>query len=184
MIGSLLAQLAGDDESVAEDAEVELGGQPASEVLAAALPLVRKASDGAFSDKGVSRLLGFLSGDANARDISRVQTESLIEEIERLYKRRFASYSEDPTQVVFMTWDMFCNPWSRRRNFREAADRVVKALSAILEIPNPLCKRAAIHGLGHVRHPAAATVLRAYLSTTGDAELKEYAERALKHNIQ
>jgi len=80
-----------------------------------------------------------------------------------------------------------CNMWwDMLRTFEDDPDSrivgaMVAALTEVLQLPTRHCQISALHGLGHLRHPAKQEVIRAFLSRVRDLdhEVVEYAEKAI-----
>src|SRR5436190_1167627 len=85
-----------------------------------------------------------------------------------------------------MAFDFFFNrPAGEQPLVIARLDDSVRVLQRVLTLDSPLCRRAALHGLGHVRQactPPARdridAVFDAFLRATPDATLASYAARA------
>ena len=83
-------------------------------------------------------------------------------------------------EACWMWWDML-------RSFDDNPDQriveaMVRALAEVLQCPARHCRMSALHGLGHLRHPAKEDIIRDFVSAGSDldAELLAYAESAMK----
>jgi hypothetical protein len=65
-------------------------------------------------------------------------------------------------------------------------DAMFAALSQILELPSLPCQRAALHGLGHLRHPATEALVTKYLAARPElAEAdRAYAMACVRGEVQ
>jgi hypothetical protein len=83
-------------------------------------------------------------------------------------------------EACWMWWDML-------RTFDDDPDpriveSMVRALAEVLQLPARHCRMSALHGLGHLKHPAKEEIIRTFISASRDldADLLEYAESATK----
>ncbi len=98
------------------------------------------------------------------------------------------------TDIGYMWWDIgygVCeNPTAKRpertkedkqRLFQASFDTIVK----VLKMPQLSCQEAAIHGLGHSRHPDKERVLQEYLRDNPDlpCRLSDYALAAIRGEV-
>jgi len=118
--------------------------------------------------------------------------EKCVRSMFHLYERFFAMDSLDI--AAYMWWDGLCYDWHMGRRSRANGgedqlmqDVMFETLSKILDLDSEACQKAALHGLGHLRHPSTETVIRGFLDRrqgTIDAELKEYALAAARFGVQ
>ena len=115
--------------------------------------------------------------------------EACIEAIYNLYAELFAH--EWVESAAFMLWDILLD---RLRSLddgatvcvlppeRHVADAMFRTLRRILALPVAECQHAALHGLGHLRHPATASAVQEFLDSRPslDPELRQYAEWVLE----
>jgi hypothetical protein len=156
-----------------------------------------------FSDAQIAAGLWELSsGDVhcvNNRDIAIEDRERLIGSVATFFrdffdKRCVPQLSNNATEhlsplntICYMWWEVIHiggakdDPDADRLNARAMG---VKEL--VLALPNPACKEAALHGLGHlVRHSDRAhAIIESFLRTRPDPELEDYARAALTGCIQ
>jgi hypothetical protein len=92
----------------------------------------------------------------------------LIEATVDLYRKLFAQHPLDTSAYMF--WDAlaygYCVP--TRHPETDAEDRRIQdamfaALQQILNIDSLACQLAALHGLGHLRHPDTESIITKYL---------------------
>ncbi len=102
-------------------------------------------------------------------DVSWLVRTALIQATVDLYEKFFALDSLDTSGYMF--WDGlaydYCVP--TRHPETDIEDRRVQevmfsALKQILEIESLSCQLAALHGLGHLRHPNTENAIRTYLA--------------------
>lgn len=98
-----------------------------------------------------------------------------------LFERLFAKDSLDDT--CFMWFDFF-------RSFSEKEDpqiqeELLHTLTRIISLDNEDCRLSALHGLGHLNHPARQSIIQEFLHRHQNLEdeIREYAEQALLGNI-
>jgi len=98
-----------------------------------------------------------------------------------LFKRMFIK--EQLGDTCYMWWDFF-------RNFRDKQDTKVKqamltAMEQILLLPSDDCRAAALHGLGHLRHPRKQRVIRKFLRSHPelDEEWRSFAVAAIAGRV-
>jgi hypothetical protein len=170
----------------AAQAAVDLeGGLPASgSRLAAALVELLADSDLSHaSPRAVWNLL-WLAADLTVHvDVYRAM--QLLSSVARLFERHFQRALTQPgelQQAAEMAFDFFFNrpaPPLVQLRFSD----VLLLLERVLHLPNRYCRRAAVHGLGHLRQNAAPDD-RARIDATldafadADATLADYARQA------
>jgi hypothetical protein len=112
------------------------------------------------------------------------RAEALLAAIERLFARHVAvavAEGGDAAEAAEMAFDFLLN---RAEQPLESArfERVVSALEGVMALPSRVCRRAALHGLGHLRAHHAEGPRRARIEAAidacHDAALAEYAARA------
>jgi hypothetical protein len=74
----------------------------------------------------------------------------------------------------------------RTENETRLQDAMFEALRAILAISTPECQHAALHVLGHLRHPETQSLIDAYLAANPALEPgdREYALAAARGEIR
>ena len=77
----------------------------------------------------------------------------------------------------YMLWDMLLDPF--HGDYAEIADTCFETLVRVLSLPNVECQAAALHGLGHLKHPQTTRAVSEYLRDQAppDPDLRQYAER-------
>jgi hypothetical protein len=107
-----------------------------------------------------------------------------------LFKRLFAFEFLDAS--VFMWWDSLCYDWHCGNRNRELGgedlqlqDVFFETLAKILFLDSEPCQGAALHGLGHLHHPATGELIDRYLQERSSLtnERKAYALAAAKFQV-
>jgi hypothetical protein len=115
----------------------------------------------------------------------------LIEATVELYRDLFAADPLDSSAWMF--WDAlayrYCVPILHPKTDpedRRIQDAMFGALRQILEIESPACQRAALHGLGHLRHPDTESVVTAYLERHPELseDDRQYALACITGDVQ
>jgi hypothetical protein len=175
-------------ESVQAAVDLE-GGLPAAGArLATSLVELFTEWDAAtFSPSGLWNLL-WLAGDLTEHvDIYRAM--QLFSSVARLYERHFARLSgHDP--ACEMAFDFFFNRRQQPLATLRFAE-VLALLERVLRLDNRFCRRAALHGLGHLKQRAEEgdrekvdAVLEAFAAATADAGLADYARAARAGHLE
>ena len=100
-------------------------------------------------------------------EIPWINRKKLIENMGILYEKLFLD--DLITLTCFMWWDGLCYNYYRNNGVAENEDSrnvqntAFETLRRILKIESISCQVAALHGLGHVRHPETASVINKYL---------------------
>lgn len=92
--------------------------------------------------------------------------------------------------ICYMFWEIF--PLENRPEQPQNApvwEEKISALERILELDNPMCQYAALHGLGHAQRSVPEKVAEiidrwSARRTEADARLREYAQDARKGDVQ
>jgi hypothetical protein len=117
--------------------------------------------------------------------------DALIKATVDLYEKLFAFELLDTS--VYMFWDAlaygYCVP--TRYPETDSEDRRIQnamfsALTQILRIDSITCQMAALHGLGHLRHPDTESAIKAYLASipTLADEHRQFALACISGNVQ
>ena len=94
--------------------------------------------------------------------------------------------------AVIMWWDSLCYDWhcgNRKRENggedRSMQDVMFETLGRILSLNSEHCQFAALHGLGHLHHPATGKLVSEFLATnsTLNEDLKDYARAASRFAV-
>lgn len=113
-----------------------------------------------------------------------------IHSMYELFRRLFTVTSLDTS--VHMWWDSFCYDWTCGNRARERGgedlalqDVFFDTLSAVLQIESETCQAAALHGLGHLRHPNTTKIVQRFIDEHPGLsdEMKEYARAASRFEI-
>jgi len=107
-----------------------------------------------------------------------------------LFKRLFATEPFDTS--VQMWWDSLCYDWhcgnrSRDRGGEDLALQSIffDTLGKVLAIDSWICQGAALHGLGHLRHPQTKDLIQRFIDEHPALakEQKAYALAAAKFEV-
>lgn len=114
-----------------------------------------------------------------------------VKSMRDLFKNLFVA---EPLETsVQMWWDSICYDWEcgnrdRQRGGEDLSmqDVMFETLSEILALDSEVCQKAALHGLGHLHHPATKDLVQSYLvkHPSLGQDLKEYALAAARFKIQ
>jgi hypothetical protein len=110
-----------------------------------------------------------------------------IESMYSLYDKLFAIPSLP--KVCDMWWDgiaygYFCGNYSRKNeDQRQIQDVMFSTLCRILALSSEPCQYAALHGLGHLRHPDTKQVIEEFLKTHRSFEDRDYARACITGDI-
>jgi hypothetical protein len=106
--------------------------------------------------------------------------ERVVAAMVPLYQQFFAI---KPLQSsTYMWWDIMVKWPEEERRLQEA---IFAALREILMIPDEDCQEAALHGLGHLRHPGTKGLIQEYLAAypSLSAHMRCYALEAAEGNV-
>jgi len=116
--------------------------------------------------------------------------ERCVRSMFHLFERLFAI---EPLETsAHMWWDCLCYDWhcGNRNRLLGGEDLLMQdvmfeTLSSILALDSEFCQRAALHGLGHLHHPATEQLIQQYLNRhpSLDQELREYALAAARFEV-
>jgi hypothetical protein len=127
----------------------------------------------------------WLAGDLTAH-VDLYRAARLLDGVAGVFERHLQHASGDLADAAEMAFDFFFNrPPGEQPLVIARLNDAVGALSRVLTLDSPLCRRAALHGLGHLRQtcdPPARdrvdAVFDTFLRETTDASLATYAARA------
>jgi hypothetical protein len=178
-------------ERVEAAADLEAGlPARAAELAAAVTELCAGDGAGRLSPRGLWNLL-WLAGDLTGHvDVYRAR--ALLSTVEGLFERHFARAVTGPAascelaEVAEMAFDFFFNrPTGEQPLLWSGLDETLASLERVLRIENPVCQRASLHGLAHVREQLDGTardrvdaLFDDFLRRTPDVALAQYAARA------
>ena len=93
--------------------------------------------------------------------------------LERLFAR------EQLGDTCYMWWDFF-RSFSKKRDAK-VNEAILLAMERVLLLPSNECRAAALHGLGHLRHPPKSRVIRKFLRSHPelDEEWRSFAVAAI-----
>jgi hypothetical protein len=125
-------------------------------------------------------------------DLPLATREECVKSMLFLYRDMFAT---EPLETAsFMWWDLLCKDlwqWGNRDRSRGGEDLTMhdvmfETLVKILTLDSEHCQKAALHGLGHLNHPATEEAIRIYLAKHDSLsdEQKEYALAAARFEVQ
>jgi hypothetical protein len=113
-----------------------------------------------------------------------------IKSMSDLFKRFFA---REPLETsVFMWWDSLCFEWhcgnrDRQRGGEDMSmqDVIFEVLAGLLQSDSEICQDAALHGLGHLHHPATQGLIEDYIMQRQSMtqERRQYALAAARFDI-
>jgi hypothetical protein len=116
--------------------------------------------------------------------------ESCVRSMYELYARLFAKEPLEASSNMWwdsLAYDWYCGNRARENGGEDSSmqDVMFETLVKILDLPQEWCQEAALHGLGHLRHPFTVPAVQRFLSTTPaiDTELKEYALAAARFEV-
>jgi hypothetical protein len=151
----------------------------------ALVELLAEADLGGASPRALWNLL-WLAAELTA-EVDVYRAAELWSAVERLFARRFAGLSGcgELSQVAEMTFDFFFNHRAHPLEALRLGD-LLAALGRILSLDGRACRRAALHGLGHLRQRHAETpardrieaIIDAFLASSPDPALAAYALEA------
>lgn len=111
----------------------------------------------------------------------------LLSSVARLFERHFAralTVRDDMAQAAEMAFDFFFNRAEQPLVALRFSD-VLSLLERVLKLDNRFCRRAALHGLGHLKQRASEegrarvdAVLDAFVAAAPDPALADYAREA------
>ena len=145
-----------------------------------------RASLSAYDDARLEQGLWFVAGSQLAQwlwdaDIPLDLRLDCIAAMPTMFREFLADHPLDT--ACNMWWDML-------RSFESdpaprIVDAMVAALTEVLELRTRHCQMSALHGLGHLKHPAKESIIRAFLSRSGDLdnEIVQYAEQAIAGTV-
>lgn len=123
-------------------------------------------------------------------DVDRNLRKQVIFSMFTLYKELFAINSLDTSANMWwdsIAYDYCCGNKFRDRSEeeREMQDAIFKMLGDVLYLNSLDCQIAALHGLGHLRHPETETLILQYLESHPelDSEVKKYAMACITGEI-
>lgn len=158
-----------------------------------------------FSDKQISAGLWELGpGDAHCvynRDLPLSDRERLIGSVETFFREFFDKrcvpkiahldrhWTEPLNGICYMWWEVITWGWAKDDpDAKRLAAKDLEVMEAVLRLPNPACKEAALHGLGHlVRYrDQAGDIIDRFLAQPGECtpEILDYARAAQTGCIQ
>lgn len=124
-------------------------------------------------------------------DVPLSAREDSIRAMADLFERLFATASFGDTAVE-MWWDSLCYDWHCRNRKRERGGEDLKlqdlyfhTLAKVLAIESSTCQKAALHGLGHLHHPATKDLIERFLveHPSLTQEQKAYALAAAEFRV-
>lgn len=123
-------------------------------------------------------------------DVPFVMRENCVRAMYPLFARLFAHAPFEKADEMW--WESLTYDWFDGRRDRKNGgddlrmqDVMFETLQKILFLPAPVCQGAALHGLGHLRHPATGSLIRLYLDQYRDADrdLRAYAMAASRFDV-
>ena len=90
-------------------------------------------------------------------------------------------------RISYLAYDFYDTELRNRHNeeTRIIQDAMFCTLKKILELESEYCQEAALHGLGHLRHPETKIAIEAYLRKNSrlSKEQKKYAKACITGDI-
>jgi hypothetical protein len=123
-------------------------------------------------------------------DVPFSERRECVKSMSDLFKRVFAA---EPLETsVFMWWDSICYEWEcgnrdRQRGGEDMSMQSVifEVLAGLLQSDSEICQDAALHGLGHLHHPATQELIENYVKQRQSLTQKrrQYALAAARFDI-
>jgi hypothetical protein len=123
-------------------------------------------------------------------DLQFASRRQCVKSMSDLFNRLF---SAEPLETsVQMWWDSLCYEWHCGNRKRERGgedmsmqDVIFDVLRELLHSESEICQGAALHGLGHLHHPATEALIQTYLSQHPalSEERKGYARAAARSEV-
>jgi len=119
-----------------------------------------------------------------------VMRENCLRSSSRLFEKLFATNPLDTSSNMW--WDSLAYDWHCGNRLRsnggedeKMQDVMFETLEKILALPSLECQVAALHGLGHLHHPATKQLIELYLERNQhiDADLQSYALAAARFDV-
>jgi hypothetical protein len=167
------------------DLEIGLPGR-AADLARAVTELFGEADLEAASPRALWNLL-WLAADLTMH-VDVYRAAEILSAVERLFVRHFARALESrgpASEAAEMAFDFFFNRSGQPLEALRFAE-VIETLARVLDLPNRFCRRAALHGLGHLRqhHPDGPgrerieSLIDRFVAVNADPTLAEYAASA------
>lgn len=124
------------------------------------------------------------------RQVPFVMRENCVRSMFHLFEKLFAAAPVDT--AANMWWDSLAYDWhcgnrcrSNGREEEQLQDVMFETLEKILALRSLKCQTAALHGLGHLHHPATQQLIDLYLQRNKaiDADLRDYAIAAARFDV-
>jgi hypothetical protein len=113
-----------------------------------------------------------------------------VQSMSDLFRHLFATERLDT--AVFMWWDSLCFEWQCGHRDRQRGgedmlmqDVIFDVLADLLRTESEICQDAALHGLGHLRHPDTQELIQNYMSQHRSLtrERRDYALAAARFDV-
>jgi len=140
-------------------------------------------------NQGIWFIMGSCIGFGQYLSDTTVTVEARMSCVGAMYNvyAEFVSKSkvEELENCFWMWWDMLLDGFymyetnSRDRDAQEVENKILETLSSILQLDDIRTQSCALHGLGHLKHPNAGTVVARYIDIHGnewDGEGREWLE--------
>ena len=123
-------------------------------------------------------------------DLPFASRRECVESMSDLFKHLFSTVPLDT--AVQMWWDSLCYEWhcgnrKRERGGEDSSmqDIIFHVLRDLLQSDSEVCQGAALHGLGHLHHPATEALIESYISKHPalSKERKSYALAASRFEV-
>ncbi len=149
----------------------------AAELAEAVVEVFRTRALDGVSPRALWNLL-WLAADLTLHvDVYRAR--GILRAVEQLFERHFSRVLDGPgeaAEAAEMAFDFFFN----RPEQPLSVDDALGTLGRVLALDNRYCRRAALHGLGHLwqQHADARPRIEAAIDACADPALADYAARA------
>ena len=119
-----------------------------------------------------------------------VMRENCVRSMFHLFQKLFAVVTLETSPNMW--WDSLAYNWHCGNRARSNGgedermqDVIFETLEKILALPSLECQAAALHGLGHLHHPATQQLIERYIQGNEkiDAELRDYALAAARFDV-
>ncbi len=124
------------------------------------------------------------------RQVPFVMRENCVRSMFSLFERLFAVAPVETASNMWwdsLAYDWHCGNRSRANGGEDEhmQDIMFETLEKILFLPSPKCQAAALHGLGHLHHPATQRLIDLYLqrNVAVDTDLRDYAIAAARFDV-
>jgi hypothetical protein len=119
-----------------------------------------------------------------------VMRENCVRSMFHLFEKLFAINALETAPEMWwdsLAYDWYCDNRSRAKGGEDECMQNVmfETLEKILSLPSLKCQAAALHGLGHLKHPGTEQLIGRYIQDNEkiDADLRDYALAAARFDV-